>query len=113
MKSLKIGTVLSIMYIILAWYSIFSGVSDIQSDAEALGAGLAMMVIIPHLIVATIGGIFNVVGLKIQKRGFILTAAILYSVAIVLCIFWAFALIPGMIFMWVGYAKMKSSKEKK
>lgn len=106
MKSLKIGTGLCIAYILFAWFTIIT-MPDSTSSAEAIGTGIAMMVILPHLIIATIGAIFNIIGLKLDKKGFILTSVILYTIAIVLCIFWAFLLIPGMIFMWIGYAKMK------
>ncbi len=111
MKSLKIGTVLSVLYILFAWSQMVSLGSDVNSDAEAFGAGIAAMLILPHLVIGTIGMIFNLIGYKIKKRGFILTAAILYTIAIVLCIFWAFLLIPGMIFMWIGYAKMKNQTD--
>ncbi len=107
MKKFKVSLILSTLYIIYAWVMIMSSTLDVNSSAEAVGTGLAFMIILPHLIVATIGLIFHILGARGEKRGFIITAGVLYSVAIALCLFWAFLLIPGMITTWVSLKKIE------
>lgn len=108
MKSLKIGTALSVLYMVFAIVSFFQlSAEPVDGSGEAIGAAIGMVMILPHLITGGIGMIFNILGLKMNKKGFILTACILYTVTVAICIFWAFMLIPGMIFMWIGYSKFK------
>lgn len=105
MKILKIATFLSVAYIIFAWFT-FTTMDTGSGAAEQIGSAIGMIMILPHLMLASIGMIFNLIGVKNIKSGFILTSAILYTISVVIMPFWAFLLIPGMILMWIGYAKM-------
>ena len=83
-KCLLISFILGVLYLL---YSIFywsGAASSGASSAEQIGAGLATIIVMPHLICTAIAVVFNGLGLFMQKRGFALTGAILYTVALVL-----------------------------
>jgi hypothetical protein len=107
-KVLFVGTVLSCLYIVYAWINIIGLMGGSSSVEESFGTAIGVAIIFPHLLVGSIGSIFNIFGLIKSKKGFILTSAILYCTSIALCIFWAFLLIPGMVLIWVGFAKFKN-----
>lgn len=75
--------------------------------AEQIGAGIATVVVMPHLICTTLAVIFNGLGLFLRKRGFALTGAILYTVALVLFPVYFMFVIVEMILSYIGFAKMK------
>lgn len=108
MKIFKVGTILCIMYVLVAWFELFSMGDGISSNADAIEKAIGAVIIIPHLIVASVGAIFNVLAYKDMRKDYILAACILYSLAVILCIFWAFLLIPGMILIWIVYSKISS-----
>ena len=64
----------------------------------------------PHLICTLIAVIFNALGLFLNKRGFALTGAILYSVAMVLFLAYFMFVIIEMILSYVGFAMMKKKE---
>lgn len=78
-----------------------------DGDAEAIGAGIATFLVLPHVIVTWIGVLFGLIGYFSRKTGFILTAAILYSVAAVLFFIYAVFLIPSIVLGFVGYSSQK------
>ncbi len=114
-KLLATATILSILYFLSAWGSFLDLSSSLSETAETMdevgsqiGTALAGALILPHLIVGTVGVIFNLFGYFTMSRGFLLTASILYAVSVALCIFWAFLLIPGMVLMFIATNKIKN-----
>ena len=106
-KCLLIAFILGVAYLI---YSIFywtGAVSGSASTAEQVGAGLAPAIVMPHLIFTALAVIFNALGLFMRKRGFALTGAILYTVALVLFPVYFMFVIIEMILSYIGFAKMK------
>lgn len=104
---LLISFILGVAYMV---YSIvyWSGTAGTGADvAEQIGTSLATAVVMPHLIVAALAVIFNALGLFLKKRGFALTGAILYAVALVLFPVYFMFVIVQMILSFVGFAKMK------
>ena len=112
----KLSKLLLVSFIIGAAYLIYSAVYWSQAAggganaAEQIGAGLAAALVMPHLICTVIAVIFNGLGLFLRKRGFALTGAILYSVALLLFPAYFMFVIIEMILSYIGFAKMPKSK---
>lgn len=98
---LIISLVLGILYLV---YSVFYWTGAGTSD---LGGALATALVFPHLICTLVAVIFNALGLFMHKRGFVLTGAILYAVAMALFPVYFMFVIIQMILSFIGYARMK------
>ncbi|MCI8513613.1 MAG: hypothetical protein HFI93_03140 [Lachnospiraceae bacterium] len=105
-KCLLIALLLGVAYIIYS-FVYWSGAVGSGTDAEQLGAGIAAALVMPHLIVTALAVIFNALGLFLRKRGFALTGAILYTVAIVLFPAYFMFVILQMILSYIGFAGLK------
>ena len=92
------------IYAIVYWAGTNSSTTD---DAEAIGAGIATLLVLPHMLVTWLGIIFGLVGFFTRKTGFQLTAAILYAVGAVLFIIYALFLVPSIVLGFVGYSAQK------
>jgi hypothetical protein len=92
------------IYAITYWAGTNSSTTD---DAEAIGAGIATLLVLPHLFVTWLGIIFGLIGFFTRKTGFQLTAAILYAVGAVLFIIYAVFLLPSIVLGFVGYSSQK------
>lgn len=106
-KTLLISFIIGVLYLL---YSIFywsRAASSTVDAAEQIGAGIATVVVMPHLICTALAVIFNGLGLFMRKRGFALTGAILYTVALVLFPVYFMFVIVEMILSYIGFAKMK------
>ena len=79
--------------------------------AEQLGAGIATVVVMPHLVCTVLAMIFNGLGLFMRKAGFALVGAILYTVALVLFIPYFFFVIIEMILSYIGFAQLNKAKK--
>lgn len=83
-KCLLISFILGVLYLIYS-ATYWSGTAGSGANtAEQVGSGLATIIVMPHLIFTALAVIFNGLGLFMKKRGFALTGAILYTVALVL-----------------------------
>ena len=104
-KLLLISLILGAAYLI---YSIvyWSGANSGGSASEQLGAGIATALVMPHLICTALAVIFNALGLFLHRRGFALTGAILYTVALVLFPVYFMFVVLEMVLSYIGYAKM-------
>lgn len=99
--------IISTIYLIYI-ISYFVGINNNPSDSsEALGAGIATALVLPHMLLLLIGVVFNWVGFATRKTGLILTGAILYCVSAVLFLIYAIFLIPSIVLGFVGYSKQK------
>jgi len=92
------------IYAIVYWVGTNTSTTD---DAEAIGAGIATVLVLPHLLVTWLGIVFGLIGFFTRKTGFQLTAAILYSVGAVLFIIYAIFLLPSIVLGFVGYSSQK------
>jgi hypothetical protein len=78
-----------------------------STDAASIIAfGLVSVLALPHLILVFLGGLFNILGWALNKKGLALTGAILYSVAMVFMIPLFYFLIIQTVLSYVGYATM-------
>jgi len=102
-KSTFIATVLAIVYsVYLIGYSVTTA-SQASGDAESVGTGIALLLILPHLLLTALGAIFGVIAFFTRKAGLALTASIIYSVAAVAFILYAAFLIPSIVFGFIGF----------
>ena len=113
MEKKKMSKLLFISLIIGVAYLIYSanywgGAIDATAEtSEQIGAGIATALVMPHLIFTALAVLFNALGLFLKKRGFALTGAILYTVALVLFPMYFIFVIVEMIFSYIAFAKMK------
>ena len=91
-----------LLYSLVYWASATGSVSG----WEQIGAGIATALVMPHLICTVLAVIFNALGLFMNKRGFALTGAILYSVALFLFPLYFMFVIVEMILSYIGFAQM-------
>ena len=105
-KLLLISLVIGIAYLIYS-FNYWGNASDVTETAEQIGAGIATVLVMPHLIFTALAVIFNALGCFLKKRGFALTGAILYTVALVLFPMYFMFVIIEMIFSYIAFAKMK------
>lgn len=92
------------IYIVSYFASINNGSG---TDSEDLGAGIATVLVLPHMLLLWIGILFGIIGFYTRKVGFLLTAGILYSVAAVVFFIYAIFLVPSIVLAFVGYSGQK------
>lgn len=107
-KCLLVSWILGVAYIVYLFAYFFGANANTADSAEALGVGIATVLVMPHMIVTLLAVIFNILGWAMSKRGFALTGAILYAVAMVLFPMYFFFVIVQMILSFVGFAKLKN-----
>lgn len=113
----KLNKCLLISFIIGLLYAIYSisywggAMTSGGETAEQLGAGIATVVVMPHLVCSVLAMVFNGLGLFMRKAGFALVGAILYTVALVLFIPYFFFVIIEMILSYIGFAQLNKAKK--
>lgn len=105
-KLALISWVLSLGYVIYL-ISHFGGGVGSTTGAEQAGAALATALVFPHMLTVAIGLIFNMLGYFLNKRGFILVGAILYSVSILLFMVYFMFVIIQMVLSYIAFGQMK------
>lgn len=103
---LLVSAIIATLWIIFGFYSFSSATSGASEAAEQIGAVIAGAMIIPFLIIASLGALFNWLGWAFKKRGFAITAGVLYCVSLI-GITYTFGLIPSIILTFIGVAKLK------
>ena len=78
-----------------------------MENADTTAGAIATAVVLPHMAVLAIGVLFGWIGYFTRGTGFILTSAILYSVAAILFVMYAVFLIPSIVLGFVGYVRQK------
>lgn len=73
----------------------------------ALGTAIGAAMTIPFFVIAFIGQVFNWVAWLTSRRGFALTAAILYCVSLLFGFSYGLGIIPCVVLAFVGYARLK------
>jgi hypothetical protein len=99
------------IYSIVYWGEAAGSTQTATDSAEALGAGLATLLVLPHVIVTVLAALFGVIGFFVRSAGLILTSAILYSVAAALFFVYALFLVPSIVLGFVGYVNQKKLKK--
>ena len=108
-KCLLISWILGALYSIYVIAYFFGNTASQTDAAAALGAGLATALVMPHMVLTVLATIFNILGWAMNNRGFALTGAILYAVAIVTMPIYFFFVIVQMVLSFVGFAKLKKT----
>ena len=81
-----------------------------EAIGSQIGATIGILSQMPYLILMGLGIIFDWIGYWANKRGFMLTSAILFCVALLFSIFNGLGLIPCFILDFIGYSKMKKER---
>lgn len=103
---LLISFIIGCLYLLYSLVYWSGAVGSVSGVGEQIGAGIATVLVMPHLICTVLAVIFNALGLFMNKRGFALTGAILYSVALVLFPMYFMFVIIEMILSYIGFAKI-------
>lgn len=104
---LLIALILGVAYLIYV-ITYFSGaLSSDGSDSEVIAAGLASLLVGPHIVATLIAVVFNALGYFMNKRGFALTGGILYIVAGVLFVPYIVFVLVQAVLSFIGYTKIK------
>lgn len=108
-KLLLVALILGVAYVVYSlWYWFGGGAAgSVGADsASQAGAGLATMLVTPHLALTVVAVVFNALAYFMGKRAFALVAGILYAVAMVLFLAYFFFVLVQMTLCFVAYAKM-------
>lgn len=107
---LLISAILGVAYAIYI-VSYFASINASSVDtAEAIGAGIATVLTMPHMVCACLAAIFNILGWAMSHRGFALTGGILYAVAAALFPVYFMFVIVQAVLSFIGFAKLKKLK---
>lgn len=106
-KLLLIAGILGIAYLIYSMVYWSGAATAPGTDAEQAGAAIATMLVMPHLLLAGLAVLFNVIGFFTNKAGFALTAGILYAVAMLLFVAYFFFVVIQCILCFVAFAQMR------
>ena len=82
-----------------------------METAEGLGTAIGMALLMPYLIVSSVGAILHTIGGFVYKRGLVLAGLICECVSLLLGITWGFGFIIAIILGFIGFAKMKKTSE--
>ena len=75
---------------------------------SGLSGSMATAIVTPHILCCMFGVIFSWLAFFGNRRGFALTAAIMFSVAAVVFVMYAPLMIPLIIIGFIGYARIGS-----
>lgn len=103
---LLVGAILATLWIIFAFRTFSSAASGANEAAEQIGAAIAGALILPFLIIASLGLLFNWIGWALKNRGFAIAAGVLYCVSLI-SFTYTFGLIPSIVLAFIGVAKLK------
>lgn len=108
-KRSKVLFVCAILATIYAIYLItyFAGATNSEDATEAIGGAIATAIVMPHMVVMTLGAVFTWLGFALKKNWGALVGAILYCVGLVLFPLYFMFTIPLIILGFVGFAKQK------
>lgn len=108
-----IGAVLCTVWLLISYNIIGDMLNANQpgDTAEELGAAVGTAIgaamTIPFFILAFIGQVFNWVAWLTSRKGFALTAGILYCVSLLFGFSYGLGMIPCIVLAFVGYARLK------
>ncbi len=119
-KVLLISAIISTVWLILA-YVLFQGeinaqmaptADDWEQLGQQIGTAMAAAMIWPFFVLSFIGAIFNWLAWLRSKKGFALTAGILFAISLIFGFSWALGIIPCVVLAFVGYSRLKRRERK-
>lgn len=105
-RLLLIAAIIGTLYGIYLINYFIGGINS-TIGTEQIGAELATMIVMPHMVMVWIAVIFNWLGFIFRLRWSALVAGILYAVAIVLFFMYFMFVVVEMILCFIAYGKMK------
>ena len=112
-KILLIAAIIGTICAIICFSSVNSALDKSKSEdtANQIGTVIGASIVMPSVVLSAIGTIFAWVGFGTNKKGFALTAGILYSVAVVMFFPWFMFNIVQMILSYIAYGTMGKVKK--
>lgn len=110
-KCLLVSAIFGTLYLVYLVYYFMSNISSSGDSYEALGAGIATAIVLPHMLTLALAVIFNWVGWAKNLRWAALTGGILYSVSAVLMLIYLLFEIVQIVLSFVGFAKLKAIRQ--
>lgn len=111
MKKSKLSLLSALIATLYLFYIIsyfFDSVSN-SEGSEQIGAGIAALLVAPHMFLLGLGVLFNWIGFFLNERWSILVGAILYSVSGLVFILYVFFVIPSIVLSFIAYSKLKKA----
>lgn len=102
----KRSVLLLIATLIATVYCIYIVIYFMGGVDETAGA-IAGLIVAPHMICVALGVLFGWIGYLSRLSGFALASAIMYCVAALLFVMYAFFLVPSIVLGFVGYGRQK------
>jgi len=106
-KVLLISGILGLAYAVYIVVYCFTSLASQTDAAEAIGTGIGIALITPHIICVVLAVIFNWIGWAGNTRWAALVGGILYSVAAVAFILYAPFVVVQLVLSFVGFARLK------
>lgn len=106
---LLISMFIGIAYILYS-AAYWSSLNTSSGVSAQIGSGIATLLVLPHLVVAAIAVLFNVLGFCLKKRWLALTCAILYTVSMLLFPAYFMFVILEVVLSFVAFATMTRAK---
>ena len=103
-----VSTVLLILDIVCLVALASEGLNSTDS-ATAVGTGIGIMLVIPHFLVFAVGVLLAWIATGTKSKGCMLTAAILFSVAVLIGIGYFMFPIPSVVLGFIAYAKLNKA----
>lgn len=103
---LLIALIIAILYAVYSIYYWSGANGSAATDTDAVGVGIATVIVLPHLVMTGLAIIFNALSVFLYNRPFALVAAILYSVALVLFPPYFMFVIIEMVLCYIAFARM-------
>lgn len=94
------------MLVSIGAYANASAGLNSSDGAEVIGTGLAMAILLPYLVISSIGAILHIIGGFTYIKGLVLAGLIVECVGVFLGITWGFGYIPAIILGFIGYSKV-------
>ncbi len=111
-KMLMASTITATAYTIYLICYFIGVIASANGSEEAIGGGIAALLVTPHMILFLIGSIFGWIALILKKSWPALIAAISYSVGTLCFLMYAMFGIPILILGFFGYANQQKLNKK-
>ena len=99
--------VISIFVIRGALNSAPTGGNEFEAIGYQIGAAIALRMLAPFLVLTLAGTVFNWLAWAGSKKGFALTAGILFAVSLLFGYSYVIGIIPCVVLAFVGYSRLK------
>lgn len=105
---LIISVIVAIIWMGISIYAMCDVSTGLNSSdtAEAIGTGLGMALLMPYLIISSIGAILHTIGGFTYIKGLVLAGLIVECVGLVIGFTWGFGYIVAIVLGFIGYSKM-------